>query len=80
MVPMKAANIADFELNNEWIYWSEYNPADNTVNLNALKITNKKNNEVVNIATAINNFTLSGDGKKILIRDKNGIVVIECRW
>ncbi len=76
IVPIKAANIGNFELNNEWIYWSEYMPADNSVNLNALKITNKKENEVVNVATAINGFTLSGDGKKLLIRDKNGIVVI----
>ena len=76
VVPMKAANVADFGLNTDWIYWSEYNPDDNSVNLNALKITNKKNNEVVNIASSINTFKLSGDGKKLLIRDKNGIVVL----
>ncbi len=75
-VPIKAANIGNLEINNEWLYWSEYNAADNSVNLNALKITNKKNNELVSIATGINFFTLSGDGKKILIRDKNGIVVL----
>ena len=68
--------MAHSKLNSEWVYWSEYIPADNSVNLNALKITNKKENEVVNIATSINEFTLSGDGKKLLIRDKNGIVVI----
>jgi tricorn protease len=76
IVPVKAANLGAFELNSEWIYWSEYIQADNSVNLNALKITNKKENEVVNIATSINEFNLSGDGKKLLIRDKNGIVVI----
>ena len=76
VVPMKAANIGDFELNSNWLYWSEYNPDDNSVNLNALKITNKKNNEVINIASAINSFKLSGDGKKLLIKDKNGIVVL----
>lgn len=76
LVPVKAANLGNIELNNEWIYWSEYSPADNSVSLNAIKITNKKDNETVNIATSINEFTLSGDGKKILIRDKNGIVVI----
>jgi tricorn protease len=76
LVPMKAANLAGFDLNDEWIYWTELNPADYTSNLNALKITNKKDNEVVSIATSINNFSLSGDGKKLLIRDKNGIVVI----
>ncbi|MFZ0280674.1 MAG: S41 family peptidase [Bacteroidales bacterium] len=76
IVPVKAANIGSFELNNEWIYWSEYIQTDNSVNLNALKITNKKENEVVNIAASINDYTLSGDGKKLLIRDKNGIVVI----
>jgi tricorn protease len=76
VVPMKAANVGGFELNNDWLYWAEYNPDDNAMNLNALKITNKKNNEVTAIASAINNFIISGDGKKILIRDKNGIVVI----
>jgi tricorn protease len=76
VVPMKAANIGDFELSSDWLYWSEYNPDDNSVNLNALKITNKKNNEVINIASAINGFKLSGDGKKLLIKDKNGIVVL----
>jgi tricorn protease len=76
IVPMKAANIADIGLNNDWLYWSEFNADDNTLNLNALKMTNKKNNEVVNIASAIIEFKISGDGKKILIRDKNGIVVL----
>jgi tricorn protease len=76
VVPMKAANINSFEINNDWLYWSEFNADDNSITLNALKMTNKKNNEVVVVATAINNFRLSGDGKKILIRDKNGIVVL----
>jgi len=76
VVPVKPANITDYDFNKEWLYWSERNADDNTVNLNALKITNKKDNEVVSIATSITGFTLSGDGKKILIRDKNGIVVI----
>jgi tricorn protease len=76
LVPMKAANIVNFDLNKDWIYWSEYNSDDNTINLSALKLTNKKNNEVVNIAAPVNLFKISGDGKKILIRDKNGIVVL----
>ena len=75
-VPMKAYNIADFGLNSDWIYWSEINRDDRKVNLNALKMTNKKNNEVVNIASAIRDFVISGDGKKILIQDKDGIVVL----
>jgi tricorn protease len=75
VVPMKPANITGFSINGEWLYWSEYNADDNTVNLNALKLTNKKNNDVVNIASAIYSFELSGDGKKIMIRDKNGITV-----
>jgi tricorn protease len=76
VVPMKAANVVNFQLNNDWIYWSEYNSDDNSINLNALKITNKKNNEVINIASSVNDFKISGDGKKLLIRDKNGIVVL----
>jgi tricorn protease len=76
VVPMKAANIVNFDLNNEWLYWSEYNNDDNSINLNALKLTNKKNNELINIASPVSDFKLSGDGKKILIRDKNGIVVL----
>ncbi len=75
-VPMKSANIADFGLNNDWIYWSEINNEDHTVVLNALKMTNKKNNDVVNIVSPISSFVLSGDGKKILIRNKTGIVVL----
>lgn len=76
VLPVKAANITDFDFNNDWLYWSERNTDDNTINLNALKITNKKGNEVVSIATSVSGFALSGDGKKILIRDKDGIVVI----
>ncbi len=76
-VPMKGANISNFELNSDWLYWSEYNVDDNTTGLYALKITNKKNNDVVNIADDIRGFTLSGDGKKILVRDKNGILVLK---
>ena len=76
ILPMKAANVGNIRINDDWIYWSEYNFDDYSANLNALKITNKKNNEVVSIASGIYFFTLSGDGKKILIRDKNGIVVL----
>jgi tricorn protease len=76
IVPMKAASIGSYQINDDWLYWSEYNASDNSVNLNALKITNKKNNEVVLIATGINDFKLSGNGKKLLIRDKSGIVVL----
>jgi tricorn protease len=76
VVPMKAGNLGDFELNGDWLYWSEYNASENSVGLNALKITNKKNNEVVNVATGINYFTLSKDGKKLLIWDKSGISVL----
>ena len=75
-VPMKAANIGDFGLNSNWIYWSEVNRDDHTVSLNALKMTNKKHNEVINIASPILSFVISRDGKKLLIRDKNGIVVL----
>ncbi|MBK8883363.1 MAG: PD40 domain-containing protein [Bacteroidales bacterium] len=75
-VPMKTGNIGKLELNNDWLYWSDYNEEDNAMSLNALKITNKKNNEAVNIASGIYNFSLSGDGKKILIRDKTGIMVL----
>lgn len=75
VVPVKASNIGGLEVNGDWIYWSEYSADDNSVNLNALKITNKKNNEVVNIASGIYQFRLSGDGKKLLVRDKNGILV-----
>jgi tricorn protease len=75
-VPMKAANIGNFALNKDWLYWTEIDRDDRTVSLNALKMTNKKNNEVVNIASPITDFVLSGDGKKLLIRDKNGIVVL----
>jgi tricorn protease len=77
IVPMKSANISNFDLNKDWIYWSEQNADDNSIILNALKITNKKNNEIVNIASGIYDFRFSGDGKKILIRDKNGIVVLD---
>jgi tricorn protease len=76
MVPMKAANISTFGLNNDWLYWSEVNRDDNTVSLKALKMINKKNNEVVTIASPVTSFVFSGDGKKILIRDKTGIVVL----
>ncbi len=77
VVPIKEANIGNFEINDDWLYWSEFNMSDNTYNLNALKITNRKNNEVVSIATAISFFTFSGDGKKLLIRDKNEIMVLK---
>lgn len=76
MVPMKPANVAGLEINSDWLYWEEYSTDDNSINLNALKLTNKKNNEVVNIASSINNFTFSGDGKKLLFRDKSGIIVM----
>ncbi len=76
VVPMKAGNIGKIDLNKDWLYWAEYNPENNTVSLNALKITNKKNNDVVNIASGIIDFRISGDGKKLLVRDKSGIMVL----
>ncbi|HNX65500.1 MAG TPA: S41 family peptidase [Bacteroidales bacterium] len=75
-VPMKSGNIGNLAVNDEWLYWTEYDPTTYSASLNALKISNKKDNEVVNIAQGIFGFTLSGDGKKLLIRDKNGISVL----
>ena len=76
VVPIKAGNIGDFEMNDKWIYWSETNMSDYSTSLNALKITNTRNNEVVNISGNINEFNLSGDGKKLIIRDKSGLMVL----
>jgi len=75
-VPMKPVDINRIETNNDWIYWGELNTADYTLNLNALKKSNNKDNEVVNIANGINSFTFSGDGKKLIIIDRNGMYVI----
>ncbi len=74
-VPVKAANIGTFRIGKGWIYWSERSTSDRTSNLFALKMTNARNNEAVSIASSISSFTISGDGSKILIRDRNGIVV-----
>jgi len=75
MVPGKSADISDFETTDEWLYWTEYNVAENKTDLIALKITRKKDNEPVQIASDIISFVLSGNGKKILIRDRNGLMV-----
>jgi tricorn protease len=76
MVPGKSADISDFGMADEWLYWTERNVSENKTELKALKITRKKDNEPVQIATDITSFKLSGNGKKILIRDKNGIMVL----
>jgi tricorn protease len=75
-VPMKGCNIRNFAVNDEWLYWTEYDPSDYSSSLNALKISNKKDNDVVTVAPGVSSFTLSGDGKKLLIKDKNGISVL----
>lgn len=75
-IPMKSGNIGNFMMNNDWLYWSEYDPSNHSSSLNALRITNKKDNDVVNVSQSVYGFSLSGDGKKILVRDKSGIFVL----
>lgn len=75
VVPGKSANIRDFGIADQWLYWSEYDPGDNKTDLKALKIERKKEYEPVEIATDIISFSISGNGKKIIIRDRNNLVV-----
>ncbi len=74
-VPVKPADIGDIALAKDWLYWTEYDVSEHKTNLYALKADNKKDNERTGIATGIYSFSVSGNGSKIMVRDKSGIMV-----
>ncbi|MFT4153425.1 S41 family peptidase [Parafilimonas sp.] len=77
--PVKSANIYNMAVANGYLYWTE-SPSDQNDNsgskLYALKIEESKKYEPTLVASGINGFTASGDGKKLLVFYKNNSLAI----
>jgi len=76
-VPVPPGNYSSLSANENYLFWSETDRlAKNTRTLKALKISNK-DIEAKKLVEDISSFELSADGKKILVRKKDDLLVID---
>ncbi|MBC7904203.1 MAG: PD40 domain-containing protein [Gemmatimonadaceae bacterium] len=71
-VPIKGTNIGSFAAANGFLYWLDMGPDSGPGGkLLALKIGESKKYEPTEVATAVSNFVLSADKKKLLVNFLN---------
>ncbi|MDA3928126.1 MAG: S41 family peptidase [Prolixibacteraceae bacterium] len=77
-VPVPAHNIFGLSCTKKHIYWiqREINEPSN-LKLYSIKISNEKENKPIEVADKIRSYELSANGKKLLIRKKDGIYVLD---
>lgn len=76
-VPAGASDYRDFYVSDSHIFWMQSSPGTRGGTIQSLKIGNDPDNKPKTLATGISSFALSGDGKKILLRNRSGIFVME---
>ncbi|MFO7852889.1 MAG: S41 family peptidase [Bacteroidota bacterium] len=76
-VPAGSANYRDFYVTKSHIIWMQSSPGSRGGTVQSLKISNEPDNKAKNLAKGITGFSVSGDGKKILLRNRSGIFVME---
>jgi tricorn protease len=76
-VPAGASDYRDFYVSDSHIFWMHSSPGSRGGTVQALRIDNKPDNKAKTLASGISSFALSGDGKKILLRNRSGILVME---
>ncbi len=78
-VPLPAANYSELAVNKDYLFWLEINrTAKNKRILKALKIKSK-DIEAKKLIDDVRGFELSADGKKILVRQKDNLFVIDAK-
>ena len=76
-VPAGSANYRDFYVTDSHIIWMQSSPGSSGGTVQSLKISNEPDNKPKTLANGIRGFSVSGNGKKILLRNRNGIFVME---
>ncbi len=78
-VPLPAANYSGLAVNDGFLFWMEIDrTAHNKRTLKALKIRNK-DIEAKKLLDGVKGFELSADGKKLLVRQKASLFVIDAK-
>ncbi len=76
-VPAGAANYRDFYVTESHIIWMQSSPGSRGGTVQSLKINNEPDNKPKTLANGISSFAVSGNGKKILLRNRSGIFIME---
>lgn len=76
-VPASPSNYRDFYVTNSHIIWMHRSPGSRGGTIQSLKIDNDPDNKPKTLANGISSFAVSGDGEKILLRNRSGIFVME---
>jgi len=72
-----AANYRDFYVTESHIIWMQSSPGSRGGTVQSLKINNEPDNKPKTLANGISSFAVSGNGKKILLRNRSGIFIME---
>ncbi|MBN1387409.1 MAG: PDZ domain-containing protein [Bacteroidales bacterium] len=76
-VPAAAADYRDLYVTENHLVWMQSSAGSRGGTVQSLKITNEPDNKPKTLANGISSFSVSGDGKKILLRNRSGIYVME---
>lgn len=77
-VPVPAANMLGLTITDNYIYWAQREIDDRSnIRLFAIKIENKPDNKPVEVCDNVSSYEVSDNGKKMLIRKKDGIYVVD---
>jgi len=76
-LPVGAADYRGLYVTETHLVWMQSSAGSRGGSVQSLKIGNDPDNKPKTLANGINNFSVSGDGKKILMRNRSGIFVME---
>ncbi|HDZ40920.1 MAG TPA: protease [Bacteroidetes bacterium] len=76
-IPAGASNYRDFYVTDSHIIWMQSSSGFRGGTVQSLKIDNDPDNKPKTLARGISSFAVSGDGKKVMLRNRSGIFVME---
>jgi tricorn protease len=77
-VPVPANNIFSLKVNKKYLYWLQRDINDlQNPKLFALEVSNSSNNKPVEVIDKVQEYLLSGNGEKLMIRTSDGIFVTD---
>lgn len=77
-LPLAGGNRSDLSANSDYLFWIETESSpEHQKNLYSYEISNDVDNKPVILADDIVDYRLSGNGKKLLIRDKKGLFIVD---
>ncbi len=76
-VPLSAGNYRNFYVTGKQLIYMQSEDGSRGSAVKSLKISNEPDNKPKTLASGISGFAVSGDGKNILLRKKDGIYVMK---